>query len=99
MQNKRPQLNKIIFILLLCLFLVPGVIYYFDIKTKQQRWDDLQLLLTATKPNRGTRSEIAFIMKLLKGGFNGEAIFHDIYLKKKDGTHSQIDVVLATKES
>jgi len=97
MQNERPKLNKAVLIFLLCLFLFPALIYYIVIVEEQERWDDLQLLLTATKPNRGTPSERAFIMKLLKSGFNGKAIFHDIYIQKKDSTYSQIDVVLATK--
>jgi len=97
MENSRPQLNKVVLIIFICLFLFPGLIYYFYIIDKQRRWDDLQLLLTATKPHRGTPSERSFIIKLLKSGFNGKAIFHDLYLKKKDGSYSQVDVVLATK--
>lgn len=58
---------------------------------------DRKLLQTVTQTNRGTKSERKLVLKLLKLGFQPEAIFHDLYLRKPNGHYSQIDLVLATK--
>ncbi|MCL2555524.1 MAG: NERD domain-containing protein [Firmicutes bacterium] len=97
MRDKRPQLNKALFIVLLFFLIVPAFIYSSWINYEQRKWDDLQLLKTATKPHRGTYSERSFVLQLLKKGFHPKAIFHDIYVKKQDGNYTQIDLVLATK--
>ena len=97
MDAQRPKLNTAVFVILLFFFILPAFIYYAYILAEQQRWDDLQLLKTATQPHRGTPTERDFVLKLLKSGFHPKAIFHDLYIKKKDGTYTQIDLVLATK--
>lgn len=56
-----------------------------------------QLLESVTHMDRGTWSERDLILELLKSGFNSGALFHDLYLKKYNGQHTQIDLVLATK--
>lgn len=61
------------------------------------RIQDLKLLKTATQPYRGTRSERRLVMTLLKLGIPAETIYHDLYLKKTNGTYSQIDLVVPTK--
>jgi hypothetical protein len=58
---------------------------------------DIQLLRTVTQLNRGTRSERNLILQLLKEGFSSNDIFHDLYIKKRDGTYSQIDIVVLTE--
>jgi len=58
---------------------------------------DISLLRTVTGLNRGTRSERDFIMRLLKNGFSSNNIFHDLYIEKKDGTYSQVDIVVITE--
>jgi hypothetical protein len=58
---------------------------------------DIQLLRTVTQLNRGTRSERNLILQLLKEGFSSNDIFHDLYIKKSDGTYSQIDIVVLTE--
>jgi hypothetical protein len=58
---------------------------------------DIQLLRTVTQLNRGTRSERNLILKLLKDGFSSNDIFHDLYIRKRDGTYSQVDIVVLTE--
>jgi hypothetical protein len=54
------------------------------------------LLNLTTHKDRGNPSELALVKALLKKGIHPDAIFHDIYLRKRNGTFSQIDVVVAT---
>ncbi len=56
-----------------------------------------KLLNTVTHFNRGTSSERKLVIKLLKSGIHSKAIFHDLYVKKTNGSFSQIDLVVATK--
>jgi len=58
---------------------------------------DKKLLHTVTKSNRGTKTERNLVLELLKSKVPAQTIFHDLYLKKHDGTYSQIDLVVATK--
>jgi hypothetical protein len=58
---------------------------------------DRKLLKTVTQINRGTKSERRLVLSLLKSGVPAQTIFHDLYLKKKNGEYSQIDLVVATK--
>lgn len=58
---------------------------------------DKKLLKTVTKSHRGTKTEGKLVLKLLKAGFPAQTIFHDLYLKNRNGNYSQIDLVLATK--
>jgi hypothetical protein len=58
---------------------------------------NIKLLRTVTRFNRGTRSERDLIIRLLKEGVSSENIFHDLYIEKKDGTYSQIDIVVLTE--
>ena len=58
---------------------------------------DIKLLRTVTKLDRGTWSERNLVLRLLKVGFPPSTIFHDIYIKKSNGTYSQIDVVVITE--
>lgn len=57
---------------------------------------DMQLLETVTPRNRGEWSERKTILKLLKMGIDYRAIFHDCYIRKANGSYTQIDVVVAT---
>lgn len=71
---------------------------------RNQKWEweehtkyNRQLIESVTQLDRGTWSERDLILELLKSGFNSGALFHDLYLKKYNGQHTQIDLVLATK--
>jgi len=54
------------------------------------------LLETVTKSDRGTRAERDLVLKLLRYGIPAQTIFHDLYVKKRNGDFSQIDLVVAT---
>ena len=69
-----------------------GVLIFIILKIRDQK-----LLHTVTKSNRGTKTERALVLTLLKSGIPAVTIFHDLYLRKTNGTYSQIDVVVATK--
>jgi len=71
-----------------------SLVLYFIYKTVR----DIQLLRTVTQLNRGTWSERDLIIRLLKEGVSSENIFHDLYIEKKDGTYSQIDIVVLTEK-
>lgn len=58
---------------------------------------DRKLLKTVTKLNRGTRTERKLVLTLLKSGIPAQTIFHDLYLKQRNGNFSQIDLVVPTK--
>lgn len=51
-----------------------------------------------SSPCRGTRAERRLIINILKNGVHPRAIFHDLYIKKKHGGYSQIDLVVATPQ-
>lgn len=46
---------------------------------------------------RGTKSERALVLSLLKSEVPPITIFHDLYVKRLNGTYSQIDVLLLTE--
>lgn len=56
---------------------------------------NIKLLCTVSTLNRGTRAERRLIIKMLKMGVHPKTIFHDLYLQKKNGDFSQIDIVVA----
>jgi Nuclease-related domain. len=79
------------------IYIIVGIfllIYFFFVLGKGQK---RKLLKTITKPYRGTRSERALVLMLLKYGIPARAIFHDLYVKKLNGSFSQIDLVVATR--
>ena len=55
-----------------------------------------ELLETVTKFDRGTSAERDLVLKLLRYGVPSQTIFHDLYLRRRNGTFSQIDLVVAT---
>jgi len=55
-----------------------------------------EILETVTKADRGTRAEKKLVLKLLRYGIPAQTIFHDLYVKKRNGDFSQIDLVVAT---
>lgn len=56
---------------------------------------DMNLLCSVSSPDRGTISEQDLVIKLLKKGVYPKAIFHDLYVRKRNGEYSQIDLVVA----
>ena len=59
---------------------------------------NLYLISRVTSFSRGDRSERRVVLKLLKLGVHPQAIFHDLYLSKNDGTYTQIDLAVATPQ-
>lgn len=54
---------------------------------------------SVTSFDRGTWSERDLIPQLLnKCGINQRAIYHDLYIRKEDGTYTQIDLAVATPQ-
>ena len=79
------------YLLLLLLILVSVVSYFIHRK-------NMKLLCSVSSPTRGTRAERKLIIKMLRKGVHPKAIFHDLYVKKKGGGYSQIDLVVATPQ-
>ncbi len=70
-------------------------------RNRKWQWEEnlnhnRELIESVTQLNRGTWSERDLVLELLKNDFKPGAIFHDLYLKKSNGQHTQIDLVLAT---
>ncbi len=70
-------------------------------RNRKWQWEETissnrEQIESVTALNRGTWSERDLILELLKNGFKPGAIFHDLYLRKSGGHHTQIDLVLAT---
>ena len=81
----------IFLVVLLTILLVFGVfIYHF--------FRDRKLLKSVTSLKRGTASERDLVLRLLKKGMPAITIFHDLCIEKRNGSYSQIDIVLPTKE-
>lgn len=59
---------------------------------------DMQLLETVTPRNRGEWSERKTVLKLLKIGIDHRAIFHDCYIRKSNGSYTQVDLVVTTSQ-
>lgn len=78
--------------LLLSLIIAVAIVSYLSHRR------DMKLLCSVSSPTRGTRSERKLIIKMLKKGVHPKAIFHDLYLKRKSGSYSQIDLVVATPQ-
>lgn len=65
------------------------------LKTKKYR----EQVQSVTSFDRGTWSERDLIPQLLnKCGINQRAIYHDLYIRKEDGTYTQIDLAVATPQ-
>ncbi|AQS41759.1 MAG: Nuclease-related domain-containing protein [Candidatus Tokpelaia hoelldobleri] len=50
-----------------------------------------------TEIHRGTEAERDLILELVKAGFSEKEIFHDLYIKRFNGTFSQVDLVVLTE--
>lgn len=77
--------------MIIVFILVLGVILFLSKNIKNEK-----LISTATGLHRGNRAERKLVLALLKKGIHPDAIFHDIYLQKRNGKFSQIDAVVAT---
>ncbi len=74
------------------------IILVFVVVPMIRKIKDRELLNTVSSFKRGTPSERALIIQLLKSGIPKQTLFHDLYFEKRDGAYAQIDAVLATTE-
>ena len=56
---------------------------------------NMKLLCSVSSPYRGTRAERRLVIRMLRRGVHPNVIFHDLYLQKRNGEFSQIDIVVA----
>lgn len=54
------------------------------------------LIASVTESNRGNSSERNLVLALRKLDIHPDAIYHDLYLPKRNGSYAQIDLVMAT---
>lgn len=59
---------------------------------------NVKLLRSVSSPNRGAGAERRLVIRMLRRGVHPKAIFHDLYLQKRNGEFSQIDIVVATPQ-
>lgn len=59
--------------------------------------NDIKRLKAITAINRGTRTERALVLRLLKNKIPSVTIFHDLYLNIGNEKTAQIDIVVPTK--
>ncbi len=84
-------------IVIIGLVLIVGVILLYVFLSIQGKRRDTALLQTVTDTWRGTWSEQALILKLLKQGVPAVTVFHDLYIEKRTNQYAQIDAVILTK--
>lgn len=61
-----------------------------------QSMENQALINSVTESDRGNSSERNLVLALRKLDIHPDAIFHDLYLQKRNGSFAQIDLVLAT---
>ena len=59
---------------------------------------NMKLLCSVSAPNRGTKAERRLVIRMLRKEVHPQTIFHDLYLQKKNGAFSQIDIVVAVPQ-
>ena len=79
------------------MWIIETLLISFTLYLLYSYFQNIQLLRTVTEFNRGSRSERKLVLQLLKMGISNNNIFHDLYIEKKDGTFSQVDVVVLTE--
>ncbi len=84
------------YVLVILVIIILLRIFKIRERKQKQREQNQILLETVTKSNRGTHSERNLVLKLLKSGIPAQTIFHDLYLRKPNGSFSQIDLVVVT---
>jgi hypothetical protein len=90
-----PHLILIMWIIIVSVLLI-GIISISRFISHSIAIRDKELLETVTNSNRGTGTERALVLNLLKNGIPAQTIFHDLYVRKPNGMYSQIDLVVAT---
>ena len=60
-------------------------------------WKKSKTRLNIEKNDKGDRTERQLKLMLLKAGFPSQTIFHNLYVKKANGSYSQIDLAVVTQ--
>ncbi len=92
-------------IFLLVILVLVIILRLFNNRGKKQQYNtdkelyferSRRLFEKVTTSDRGAYAERSLIVKLLKYGVPAQTIFHDLYLKRPNGSFSQIDLVVVT---
>ncbi|MDE7450370.1 MAG: NERD domain-containing protein [Paramuribaculum sp.] len=76
-------------LLISCLIIV--VLYLFN------KREESQIFEQETPISRGETSELRAVFELRKEGINPKAIFHNLYIRKRNGEYTQVDIAVATR--
>lgn len=87
----------VILLSLFFLFLIFAVLYLLNCKYNREI-RNLQKVDMVAPQLRGESSERQTAFELLNMGINPRAIFLDCYIRKSDGTYTQVDLVVATSQ-
>lgn len=82
-------------IIIFFICLIVGISY--SIYTSYTNQKERELIEQVTPISRGEWSERKVVLNLLKAGINPKAIFHDLYIRKPNGSYTQVDIAVATK--
>jgi len=91
-ESTTPKQNRPIILigLIVCLVLIVAFNLFKKVRDKK-------ILERVTDSSRGEWSERELVLSLSKFGIQAHAIFHDLYLEKRNGKFSQIDLVAVTE--
>lgn len=82
----------------LIVIFIPVLLLLVCIIEVRRSQENRRLIETVTSVDRGERSERLTIQRLLKMGIDSRAIFHDCYVRKANGSYTQVDLVVATSQ-
>lgn len=82
--------------MILILIIIIIIIFVIIAKVKTEK-ENIALISTVTKTDRGEESEQKLVLWLLKSGASPENIFHNLYVENYYNKFSQIDFVLLTR--
>lgn len=85
------------FVIMIAIFIVIIIVISAVIALYFIHKKNMELLCSVSSPERGTRAERRLI-RMLRNGVHPKAIFHDLYVRKRNGEFSQIDLVVATPQ-
>lgn len=80
---------------ILTIFIFLFLFIFFCYRSYEKR----KIIKSVTDLSRGESSERDLIWRLVKEcGFNPKAIYHDLYLRKRNGNYAQIDLAMPTPQ-
>lgn len=86
----------ILIIVLVALGIIVLIVHIIKTKEEEEHHEQIQ---SVTSLDRGTWSERDLIFKLLNEcGIDKRAIYHDLYIRKENGTYTQIDLAVPTPQ-